>query len=366
MKNFIISLLFFHTLIVFAQSNEIFGNSWYLESVHLNGTTYDNPDNHDSYSNTFFTQSTMITSICETGGIISDIIIDTDTSEIIFNDFTYYSGDCINGESIDFRETLFDFFEEISNPVNYTVTTDIYGLKSLAIENNGNVTVYKNVLNLPPEEILSSHWYLQYLVIDGNSYTPPINQELPYVELFFQENNLFKTYTCGQAAGLRGLSDFYFDSFHFFIYEMEQEAIDCEDPNNQVFQNLYFDFFWNNYLNEFTYTYESSGGEETFIIYDIEGNEAVYAKQPLSLDDISETAVLIYPNPSDGIITIANLNHDLLYYEVYDNKGQVVTKGDSSGSPITIDLSNNQDGIYFVKLQDTQSNNVMTKKIVIK
>lgn len=366
MKNFIISLLFFHTLIVFAQSNEIFEENWYLESVHLNGTTHDNPDNHDSYSNTFFTQSTMITSICETGGIIADIVVDTDTSEIMFNNFDYYPGDCTNGESIDFGETFFDFFEEISGSANYTVTTDIYGLKSLTIENNSNSAIYKNALNLPPEEILSGNWHLQYLVINGNSYVPPINQELPYVELFFQENNLFKTYACGQAAGLRGLSDFYFDSFHFFIYEMEQEAIDCEDPNNQVFQNLYFDFFWNNSLNEFTYTYESSGGEETFIIYDISGNEAVYAKQPLSLEDVSETSFFVYPNPSNGMIFIVNNDSDIFTYEVFNETGQVVYKGTVEVATATLDLSNYPTGIYYIKLQNTKSQSITTKKIVIK
>lgn len=366
MKSFIISLLFFHTLTIFSQSNEIFEENWYLESIHLDGTTHDNPDNHDSYSSTFFSQSTMFTSICETGGIIAGIVVDTDTSEIMFNNFDYYPGDCTSGNSIDFREAFFEFFEEIDGVVNYSITTGGDGVKTLLLENNDNWVSYKNSLNLPPEEILSGNWHLQYLVINGNSYVPPINQELPYVELFFQENNLFKTYACGQVAGLRGLNDFYFDSSHFFIYEMEQEAIDCEDPNNQVFQNLYFDFFWNNYLNEFTYTYENSGSEETFIIYDIDGNEAVYAKQPLSLEDVSDFSFLIYPNPSNGVITIANAYGGTLSYEVYDMVGQTIIQGVIDGSTATLDLSNNHIGIYFIKLQDIQSNNIVTKKLVIK
>lgn len=83
-------------------------------------------------------------------------------------------------------------------------------------------------------------------------------------------------------------------------------------------------------------------------------------------DNNFAASVSVYPNPSNGVITIANTTGGTLSYEVYNVVGQTVTKGTAVGSTTTLDLSNNHAGIYFIKLQDTQSNSIVTKKLVIK
>lgn len=67
---------------------------------------------------------------------------------------------------------------------------------------------------------------------------------------------------------------------------------------------------------------------------------------------------LIYPNPSNGIINIDNLQNGKVY--VMDMKGNIVAESTSS----TINLSNQPKGIYFIKIQ--RGDDVFTEKITIR
>lgn len=65
--------------------------------------------------------------------------------------------------------------------------------------------------------------------------------------------------------------------------------------------------------------------------------------------DIEQDQLYIYPNPSTGIFTIKTKRSTENNYEVYDIKGQLI----STTTQQTIDISSQQQGIYFLK--DTAS-----------
>ncbi|MDD3741115.1 MAG: T9SS type A sorting domain-containing protein, partial [Bacteroidales bacterium] len=82
--------------------------------------------------------------------------------------------------------------------------------------------------------------------------------------------------------------------------------------------------------------------------------------EPNSVNNIStDTDVTIYPNPTDGIITVGNVEGASI--EIINIMGQVVKTVNSSYEVNNIDLSNFANGTYFVKV--VKGSNVSTSKI---
>jgi len=82
----------------------------------------------------------------------------------------------------------------------------------------------------------------------------------------------------------------------------------------------------------------------------------------LANDDFNIDNIVIYPNPSNGIFSIANGNNTIENIEVFDVTGKSI-KSKSSSDNSTFDISNVSNGIYFVKIS---ANNQTTVKRIIK
>jgi len=67
-----------------------------------------------------------------------------------------------------------------------------------------------------------------------------------------------------------------------------------------------------------------------------------------------------YPNPTDGIITIVGENINKII--VTDINGKIIKQKLISGKVSTIDLTENPNGIYFVKVET--KNETLIKKII--
>lgn len=85
---------------------------------------------------------------------------------------------------------------------------------------------------------------------------------------------------------------------------------------------------------------------------------------PASLNEFSSENVSIYPNPSNGMVTISGIG-GVSTVEVVNSLGQVVhTINSNVSSIVKFDLSNRK-GVYFVKLMD-KTGILTTKKVIIK
>ena len=73
--------------------------------------------------------------------------------------------------------------------------------------------------------------------------------------------------------------------------------------------------------------------------------------------------VEVYPNPTDGVLTINGEN--LKELEVVNILGQTVLKASSETDKVTVDLENHPSGIYLLKLTDAKGGK-QTVKIVVK
>ncbi|MCB0802628.1 MAG: T9SS type A sorting domain-containing protein [Flavobacteriales bacterium] len=75
------------------------------------------------------------------------------------------------------------------------------------------------------------------------------------------------------------------------------------------------------------------------------------------------SAFSIYPNPSNGGITIESVSIESASYEVFDSVGKLMLKNKISSHTEYVDLSNLESGIYIVRL--TNTNGQKTERLII-
>jgi hypothetical protein len=86
----------------------------------------------------------------------------------------------------------------------------------------------------------------------------------------------------------------------------------------------------------------------------------------LSIIDIEIASRLdIFPNPASEYIMVMNTQFPNLTYRFYDVLGREVQSGNVSNSENRIDVTGMEEGIYFLHLVDEDSQNDVTKKIII-
>ena len=83
----------------------------------------------------------------------------------------------------------------------------------------------------------------------------------------------------------------------------------------------------------------------------------------LGLNEVTLDGVSVYPNPSEGIVTVTNTNNEDNLIEVYTVSGKVVLTKEAS-STTTIDLNAVGTGVYIVKVSN--ANGSAAKRVVIK
>src|SRR5690606_29683270 len=76
--------------------------------------------------------------------------------------------------------------------------------------------------------------------------------------------------------------------------------------------------------------------------------------------------IQIYPNPASTAITVMNNRYPSLSYQFFNVLGQQIHSGSLSNTMNTIAVDRLSDGVYFLYLKDGDSNDSITKKIIIK
>ncbi|NND64280.1 MAG: T9SS type A sorting domain-containing protein [Flavobacteriaceae bacterium] len=73
----------------------------------------------------------------------------------------------------------------------------------------------------------------------------------------------------------------------------------------------------------------------------------------------------VYPNPASEYVMIMNTRYPNLSYRLYNLLGQEIQSGNVSASENRIAVQNIQEGIYFLMLVDEETQNDITKKIIV-
>lgn len=82
----------------------------------------------------------------------------------------------------------------------------------------------------------------------------------------------------------------------------------------------------------------------------------------LSVEDLTQEAISLYPNPTNGMVHIENAEGFMV--EVYDILGKVIFTKANMANQETIDLTDLTSGVYYVKLQNEKTTEV--KKVIVK
>lgn len=85
--------------------------------------------------------------------------------------------------------------------------------------------------------------------------------------------------------------------------------------------------------------------------------------QSLGLAENNLDGVSVYPNPTEGLITVTNTNNFDNTITVYDVAGNLVLSKEAS-STTTIDLSANGTGVYIVKVNN--ENGIAVERVIVK
>lgn len=86
----------------------------------------------------------------------------------------------------------------------------------------------------------------------------------------------------------------------------------------------------------------------------------------LNVQDVTLEGVLdIYPNPASTQITVMNNRYPNLNFRLYNAMGQLMQSGNVSNTYNTISVESFRNGVYFLYLEDGETQKNITKKIVI-
>jgi hypothetical protein len=204
-------------------------------------------------------------------------------------------------------------------------------------------------------------WYLHDLVIDGDSNVPPINNEIPFVPAYFDENGI-ETGMCDEQGGA---SLEYIGTTAFEIISGGFLAGGCyqNEPYNQMYSSLYIGF-WGNLSGDIVF-YEIIEDESnrTLIVTGSNGDQAIYGDEVLlSGEEFHITDFSVYPIPVKNNLNIHYRSVDEIQsIRVFNTFGQTVLIINRKQSEI--DVTKLPTGMYFVSLQDN-AGNISTKKFI--
>ena len=210
-------------------------------------------------------------------------------------------------------------------------------------------------------QLFENTWYLQNLIINGHDNFPPSNEEVEFVDLFFDENPGFNmaTNVCNSAGG-----EIVFDNenSNFLIPEgLSVTLIGCGNQVNEDFELLYFNFYMQTTNSPYNYLLEQNGNDLQLSVTNSNSDTAIYSNVLLSVKDNQQLAVKIYPNPTTGHFKV-QLEEGLLYaIEVYDITGKVVKTVYDYRNNEEIDISARRSGVYFLKISNTHGSYKMLK-----
>ncbi len=381
MKNQIFISLFvlmtIFTTNISAQHPDLQQGRWYVQQITINGETTEIPDDPVdfpfTYLNFFSGTSGLVGSEntpainfygidCQIGFVGHVSFTSTDVFD--FTDFTPFSLTSECNEALSgFMSIYLDFFQENhSETFTYSITTNPDESKTLRVVNNaGDEAIYTNTFLIPPPtELTGNTWFLQNMVINGTDNLPPNNEEFSAIIYNFhinQDNTAFKTCVCD---GIFGNQHFDITQSSFYLYEITVGLIQCGIPENNDYQNMYFDFFLNSLPGPHNYTLEENGSVKTLTITNSLGDYTVYSNIVSSIESNESNNFKIYPNPTKDKLIIETSKENVESISLYDITGKKIIDSDKN----ILNVSGLINGVYFIRINTIENQNII-KKIII-
>ncbi len=209
-------------------------------------------------------------------------------------------------------------------------------------------------------ELINNQWFLEKIVVSGTEVFPPVNEEVPNVPLYFEDNVVGIVFLSTVCNSLSGIPEFDGNN-SFTLTELYQTLGGCDDGTNSPFEGEYFQFYFSNEMNE-PYIYEitdEGGGGRSMTITVTNGDVAYYKNSVLSIEDQYLLSSKIVPNPITSSFSIHSVVA-IQKLEIYDLSGNLLYSEEHPNN--TIDISSFSAGIYFAEI--TIGNQKSVQKLI--
>jgi hypothetical protein len=213
-------------------------------------------------------------------------------------------------------------------------------------------------------QLFENTWYLQNVIVNGNNNVPPSNDEISFVPLNFEETNmLFETSVCNTGSG-----ELVFDNTNTnfsFNNGLSVTLLPCDLQENNDFETIYFNFYLSDITEPFGYEIINEGNNTiSLIVSSLNGNTAIYNNALLSIQEISESKLIIYPNPVSTTLNISEdvkiLNSEI---KIFDTFGKVLNVYIFNENSTEINISNLNSGVYFLQFIELNGSKSVVKFI---
>jgi hypothetical protein len=104
-------------------------------------------------------------------------------------------------------------------------------------------------------------------------------------------------------------------------------------------------------------------------VNNVSGIKIIIGKNSLtsSIDEqvnlIGPIEASIYPNPSKGMLNIESASKNIISVQVFDITGQLILEStiENDNSKVSLDISNYKNGLYIIKINSVEGNNIIKK-----
>lgn len=190
-----------------------------------------------------------------------------------------------------------------------------------------------------------------------------------YIDSYLDSLNGFTTYVLkdGDTGELTPLAipagDFYVGWQQISSCSLNEcIAVGNDKSKEDGMQNVFFDEFGfgSNWLSILSAAPNLKG---TLMIRPIVG-EGTPVQSSKTNDVTKNTQLSIFPNPTSGFlnIKIEKGNFDQFSYTLFDSIGKIISQNQLTNQ---LDISNLQNGIYFIKVQNRKTNEIINRKIIL-
>jgi hypothetical protein len=210
-------------------------------------------------------------------------------------------------------------------------------------------------------QLLDNDWYVERVNYSNTDYFPPIE----FVgRIYFYNNNTMEVYhpECEEGFG----SDIEYNGNDTFNID-DGGVVDiglCIDPEILIFTEKHYQIYHDEIgyaKNPFNYTIVSENDLLVLTIINIDGDQAIYVNELLSISDLNESSISIFPNPVKDVLRIDNTSStEITSINIYDVLGRLVLAQKRSVSEI--DISHLNCGVLFLEFETEEG--VITKKII--
>lgn len=206
-----------------------------------------------------------------------------------------------------------------------------------------------------PDPRIFSTWYILEYIENGVSYLPPDNYPIEIFDDGNQDCPYFFQFPNPWAQGEDCIGSI--TETHFVIQKLgvltkgeicqnEPPPLPCAD-----FFSKYAPFYRDAETtgDPLSYTIEEVQNKRTLTVTNLEGDQAIYSNQYLSISDNTRSKIVVYPNPVTDELFIES-DIEIEKVRVYSLQGKLILETASSN----INFSSLHTGLYFVEIGYSQ------------